>query len=63
MELEEALIAIRQRADQHRFLFEMWLNVKVTTDTFYMYGWEDHTPAVGGAEEITAKYRARQVIK
>lgn len=54
---------IEQLANQNRFLFEVWLNCQIATQTFYRYGWTDHMPAVGGIEEITAKYRANGTIK
>jgi hypothetical protein len=53
---------IRQSADANRFLFEVWLNVLVTTDVHYKYGWDDFVPAVGDVVDITNKYRANGTI-
>lgn len=54
---------IEQIAGSSRYMLEIWLNMYVTTTTYYKYGWTDHKPAVGDVVEITNKYRALGVIK
>jgi hypothetical protein len=53
---------ITQKANEARFLFEVWLNVQIATSTYYRYGW-NITPLVGDIEEIHNKYMALGVIK
>jgi hypothetical protein len=54
---------IIETARASRFLFEMWLNVQVSTMTYYDLGWTDYVPAVGDAVEIHEKYRALGVLR
>jgi hypothetical protein len=50
--------SMRSLADQHRYLFDVWLNSRVTTDVHYRYGWTDHTPAIGAIETINERHRS-----
>lgn len=60
--MNEDIAYIQRIANEHRYLFDMWLNSLVTTHVHYRYGWTDHTPAIGAVEDINERYRLAGVI-